>query len=280
MLEDELRELDELLSSGELAGAERFLKDRLASLEEHGEGQSAAYLSLLNELASLYRGTSRFKESEQAFLRLGNVLEETGSTRTLPYATVALNVAGCYRLMGDTEQALAYYAEARSILRDLDKQATLTDSERSRHKYLTASVLNNISLLYIDLGRLDEALTYAEEAAKLIKEGVGDEHELATTYNNLANIYLKLQRFDDAERVNREALAIYDRMPKENVHHAAALSTFAVLCFRRADWDGAEMVLKYALELTEHFFGRNVEYESLQRSLARVRRAREGADSL
>ncbi|MDR2108797.1 MAG: tetratricopeptide repeat protein [Coriobacteriales bacterium] len=273
MPEDWLRELDALLSSGQPEAAERFLLDRLTVLEEQGESESAFFLSLLNELASLYRGISRYQESEQAFVRLQKTLQAKGQTHTLPYAVVLINIAGCYRLTGDALRALEHYGAAQAVLASLTDSTNISPEEQQRARYLTASVLNNISLLYCDTGQFELALSHAERAAKLIRAGVGDEHELATTYNNLASIYLKLGRMAEAEEACGNALALYQRMPRENVHHAAALATFAALRFEQGDYPAAEAALQEALVLTEHFFGRNAEYAVAERNLAQVREA-------
>ncbi|MDR2196352.1 MAG: tetratricopeptide repeat protein [Coriobacteriales bacterium] len=293
MLEQWLEQLDELLSSGKLGAAEAFLKETLAELELRGEASSGASLSLLNELASLYRGTSRLEEAEAAFLRVEDILQDTGQKLSLAFVAVQINLAGCYRLMGRAEAALSRYAAAQEglcALKAQDERAqgalsdaegeterpgALSDAERERLAYLTASVLNNISLLYNDLGNYDQALEYAEQAAEMIGGGVGDDHELATTFNNLASVYLKLNRFEEAEEAVEEALAIYARMPRENVHHAAALSTEAALLFRRGEFDAAEAALERSAALTEHFFGHNSEYETVQRSLQTLREARQ-----
>jgi tetratricopeptide (TPR) repeat protein len=302
MLDQWLQQLDELLSSGRLTEAESFLKNSLQELEEQGRAQGNVWLSLLNELASLYRGASRLKEAEQAFLKVEGALQTSGQEISLPFAAVQINLAGTYRLMSSTDQALERYLRAQECLDSLRRQADrqsarqagagpteeteaaciqkagqaeLDEAALERLAYLSTSVLNNISLLYCDLERYELALHHAREAAAMIRDGVGDEHELATSYNNLASIHLKMEHYEEAWAAAEEALALYDRMPKKNVHHAAALATQAALLFRRGDLEDAEAALERSLALTEHFFGKNAEYESAERSLQAVRRAQE-----
>jgi tetratricopeptide (TPR) repeat protein len=274
-LERWLAELDQLLAAGRREAAETIIQDKLAELKASGEQHGSAYLSLLNELASFYRGTSRLPEAQQAFSELEQALTELGQAESLPYVAVQINLAGTYRLMDNPDQALSHYASAQICLGQLRLNSKLTAAEQARLVYLTASVLNNISLLYNDLEQLDTALDYANQAAQMIRGGVGEEHELATTCNNLASIYLKLERYAEAEAAIAEALEIYARMPQENVHHAAALATQAALLFRNGDLDGAEAALLRSLDLTEHFFGQNADYQSTRRSLQTVREARE-----
>jgi ATP/maltotriose-dependent transcriptional regulator MalT len=274
MPEDWLQQLEALLTAGELAAAEQFILKHLALLEARDEMQGGFYLSLLNELASLYRGIGRLAEAEDLFRRMLSALEEAGQAGMLSYATAHLNLAGCYRLMGNFAEALTHYHVAEGVLSDLDRSPRLSAEERCRLRYLTASALNNVSLLYCDLDKLDEALMYAKHAATAIKNGVADEHELATSHNNLANIYLKLGRHAEADAANRAALDIYEQTLHNNVHHAAALNTFALLRFNEGDYDRAETAFEEALALTERYYGHNADYLSVERSLARVRDAR------
>ena len=276
VLQKWLEELDTLLASGDRGAAECYLQDRLSQLEEEGSTHSGAYITLLNELGSFYRGISRFEESSQMFKRALEALKLAGLSFSIPYVTTYLNLAGCHRLMGNTETAVSEYVEIQEVLKGLSSDTALSEEERIRLAYIKTSTLNNIALLYCDLEKWELALDSAEQAAKLVFGGAGGEHEAATTYNNLANIYSRMGRVSDADEACHKALEIFDNMPNKNVHHAAALSTFAALRYQEGDYDKAEAALEQALELTEYFFGKNIEYTSAAQSLEQVRAAKKG----
>jgi tetratricopeptide (TPR) repeat protein len=197
----------------------------------------------------------------KAFVKVSELLQTIGQGQTVHYVTVLINIAGCLRLEGKLEESLEYFQNSRAILDNLQHQNT---QDNERIKYLQATILNNISLLYIDQDKLEEALASATAAMQMITEGTGDDHELATSYNNLSNIYLKMGDYDKARAANDKALRIYDRMPKENVHHAAALLTFAKLNMGRGRLSEVREAFAQALELTEHFYGKNREYKQLK----------------
>lgn len=246
--------LDALYQGGDLGAVERFLQENLEQCPEEQQ------VPVLNELASFYRGVSRYEESEAAFRRALLLLEAAGQQDTPAYATVLLNLAGTCRLTRRFDQAQALFRRALELLDPED--------------YAYASALNNLALVRQEQGDLPGAQALAEQALEWVRRHGAPAHEVATSLNNLAAIHLRQNDLDGAAALLEEALALYDAMEQPNVHHAAALSANGVLCFRRGDLDGAEAAFQRALKLTEHFFGRNAEYAATLRNLEAVRRAR------
>jgi len=75
------------------------------------------------------------------------------------------------------------------------------------NKSMQASVLNNIARIYDNKGELDKALGYYEESLRL----EADEKEKATTYNNIALIYDRKGEYKKAVEYFQRAIEISER---------------------------------------------------------------------
>jgi len=102
MLQEIFDKLDKLYSEGNSDAVEKFLKLTIASMEANEEEDKSEYVSILNELAGFYRGTSRYAESMELFSKALKIMEGNNAEDTPAYATVLLNLAGLYRLTGRT----------------------------------------------------------------------------------------------------------------------------------------------------------------------------------
>ena len=246
--------LDKLYSAGDFSEIESFILDAVAKA---GDG-SPECAGLYNELASFYKGISRYDESEDAFAKSLNIFESLGMGTTPEYATVLLNLAGVHRLTGNAEKAI-------ELFRDVMKR--LEDTPQS---YAYVSALNNLALAYQSQGDHAKALEYAEEALKLMRVGIGSRHEIATSLNNLAAIRMSLGQPEEADQLVSESLEIYESFEEPDAHHVAALSTKAALQYRFGDYNGALNGFQRALVLTHRFFGENIEYAICKRNISDV----------
>ena len=255
-MNDFYNRLDELYSSGDLRAVEVFLSDAVAMAGEN----SPECAGLLNELASFYRGVSRYAESEQTFEQSLRIFESAGMESTPEYATVLLNLAGLYRIMGDADRAITLFLSAMKRLEEAD----------AGDSYAYVSILNNLALAYQAKGELTQALEYASRALDMMRASSDAIHEIATSLNNLASIHLQLGNLNLADKHITEALAIYDAIEESDVHHAAALTTRAALMSRRGEHQDALGDFRRALELTKRFFGENIEYAICRCNIAEV----------
>ena len=286
------QKLDELYRTGDLKAVETFILDAVRDAEDsvsYGtEGAEAAVAqisqlaatdvqtedpaattqsaataelaALYNELASFYRGVSRYGESEDFFRRSLGIFESIGMESTPEYATVLLNLAGLHRLAGDADKSVELFLCAMKRLDDADAQ----DS------YAYVSILNNLALAYQAKGELSQALDCANKALSIMRMGIGNEHEVASSLNNLAAMHLQLGDLDIADGEITEALQIFGRMQEPDPHHAAALTAKAVINYRKGDRSGALAGFRRASDLTKRFFGENIEYATCKRNISEV----------
>ncbi|MCL2124982.1 MAG: tetratricopeptide repeat protein [Oscillospiraceae bacterium] len=248
--------LDELYAAGDLGAVEAFMRSTIDDTDEN----SAIRAGLYNELAGFYRGVSRFAESESVFKQSLGIFESIGMGATPEFATVLLNLAGLYRIMGDADKAIELFIDAKKKLEDAE----------ASESYAYISVLNNLALAYQARLELVPALEYAGRALELMRAGGGGGHEIASSLNNLASIRFQLGELDAADTLISEALQIYDGMDEPDVHHAAALATKAAIMCRLGDYKGALQGFQQALGLTRRFFGENIEYAICRRNTSEV----------
>jgi tetratricopeptide (TPR) repeat protein len=249
-------ELDKLYSAGDTASVEAFILSAISAAPD-GSPERAG---LLNEIAGFYRGISRYPESEASFEQALGIFEAAGMGASPEYATVLLNFAGLYRIIGQSDKAIGLFKDAGRKLEDAG----------ARESYAYVSIINNLALAYLDKGEHEAALEHACSALELMRGGLGQAHEIATSLNNIAAIRMRMNNLEAAEKLISESLAIYEAMPEPDVHHAAAIATKAAIKCRTGDYFGALEGFKQALELTGRSFGENIEFAACRRNIADV----------
>ncbi|MFQ3599423.1 MAG: tetratricopeptide repeat-containing sensor histidine kinase [Chloroherpetonaceae bacterium] len=73
----------------------------------------------------------------------------------------------------------------------------------------TASVLNNLGILYVNLGEYSQALACYQQASAIL-ESIEEEKQLAPLYNNIGQAYFLMSQFDEALEYYEKSLALCD----------------------------------------------------------------------
>ena len=268
MLDSFFKELDRLYDEGDAAAVERYVLDTIDIMRDGGD-RTAEFVAIINELACFYRGTSRFDESEQIFKTAVELMDTIGGAGTLAGATVIINYAGLMRLQRKNDDAIRLFLDAKRLLEELD----------AREDYAYASVLNNIALVYQDMGDSKTAIEYCHAAMEVIKSGAGEERDIATAQNNLAAMYYRMGDYESAGAAVDEALEIYERLDDNDLHVAAAFSTRAALDFSMKKYRQARESYKSSANVTKSFFGENADYAATIRNLSMVEAQLENMDA-
>lgn len=249
-MDDFYKKLTELYRAGDHDKVEEFL---LAQTKEQ-TGINA--VPPLNELGSFYRSAGRFKESERCFKDALLALENHGMKKTEQYATILINMATLYQMMGRTDDSMSAFRQAMS---GLDPES-----------YVYVSLINNMALTFLRTGNYDRAEELLKEAEQWNDAHHAAAHEVGVTAVNLAAIYIRKEDMDQAKKQVEKAFAAFDSRKSIDVHYAAALSARAAIAAREGRIEDAKADYRQSMQLTEQFFGRNHEYDAAKAALEQL----------
>lgn len=249
---------------------ERFLLD---SLERTRTGHDdAGELTVLNELLGFYRSQGRHADNMPLVPTTLALAERMGLQDTDTWTTTLINAATAMRAAKRHDDAGRLYRQALE-----SAERTLRPDDRR-----LAALHNNLSMLYSETGRAEDAATELRMALNVLLRSSTDpdtDIDVAATRTNLALVLLDMRRFADARREAAASLRIYSRGGLENSgHFSSALAGYAQACF--LDGDVAEAVLAYRLSLAviRDCYGTDTEYyritaDNLNRALETARRS-------
>lgn len=250
-IEHILQQVDEYYEKSQGAEAEKLMRESIALAMEEQDNQSL--LQLLNELLGYYRETSQVESSFAIAGQAVELAKGMGLENTLPYATTLLNVANAYRAGGRLEDSQSCYFEVRKIYEEI----------LSPDNMLVASLENNISLLYQEMGEFQEAKNCLLKALAIVSAKEA-EFEIAVTYANLANTCMQLGEPEEAFAYSQKAVTEFEKMGVEDFHYGAALSAQGTYYFQKKDYEKAGNCFRKAMEIMEKHLGRNEYYERLR----------------
>lgn len=258
-------ELDQLFATGQTDKVESYLKEQIECAKMAGELH--IQIALWSELGGFYRSCGRLEESAVAFLQ---ALEDQGKTDVSDFmskATLFINLAGTRRLQKQLPQALTLYDEAERLLQNEKSHANY---------YMYATLFNNRSLVYQDMGELEKASAVLQEALAMMEAEPQFAEELATTYTNLALLEGQMGHWQREQEYIRKSLQIYkEKGLCQQPHYAAALSALGGSLYHSGQLDEAIQAYEQAGKLMYRLFGANREYQMIQANLKVVMEARE-----
>ena len=135
-----------------------------------------------------------------------------------------------------------------------------------------AGLLNNISLLYQELGDYGTAGRYLKRALVICEQNQAG-FETAVTYANLANTCVLAESYGKAAEYAETAIRLFERRNLYDAHYCAALSALGMCHYEFGRYDEAEKLFSRGMELVEGSLGRNRQYERLLENRDMCRRA-------
>lgn len=259
------KELDHLYQTGKTGEIEPYILTIMEENRNAPEGSQILAISCLNELGSYYRGISRYEDSIKAFEEAGRYILELMGAKSVEYATNRCNLAGAVRMIKNYGWALELFTQAAHIY-------NMTTGKES---YYYTAVINNLSLLYLDMEEYEKAIQYLKEALKRIHRTPGQKEEEAITLVNLAAACQKLGRISQAEEYLDIAMRIYNRLEDKGVHYGAALNMQGAVCMEKKDYRGAEHAFLKARDAAFQYFGENEDYDRANQNISLARKAME-----
>lgn len=253
-----LEELDQLFEQKRIAEVEPYLLSKMAEAKQEGDVQST--ITLLNEAIGYYRDISQYEKSLSCCCEVQEMLEDLGMQGTVPYAITMLNIGNAHRAAGNIEQSMSAYARVFAIYEQC--------IEPTDFRY--ASLFNNLSLLYQEMGdynRAVQSLTRALEIVQLYPEA---RIELATTHTNLASSLLKTEQWESAKEHLDSALKIFESTEEKDFHYSAALSALGEYLFHRKNYVQAADVIRRAMKELESNVGKTEAYYRMADNLEQI----------
>lgn len=250
-----VQQVDTFYAQNRGKDAESLLKESIVQAVQ--EEDDNALLTLLNELIGYYRETSKTEESfalaDQALV----LIKQMGLEGTLPYATTLLNIANAYRAGGRLKDSLHCY----------EKTMAVYDKLLSSDDMLVASLHNNMSLLYQEMGQFEAAKQSLLHALKIVSCHEEAYFEMAVTCANLANTCLTLNEDEEARGYFQNAIRLFEKYRIQDAHYSAALSSLGTYYFKQGDYEAAAGNFRKAMECMRKNLGENEYYHRLKENL-------------
>jgi CHAT domain-containing protein len=120
-----------------------------------------------------------------------------------------------------------------------------------------AESLNNLALLYRDMGQYEEALPFFQQSVAIRKKALGEEHpDYALGLNNLALLYLFMGQYEKALPLFQQALTIQKKtLGEEHPDYALSLSNLALSYREMGQYEKALPLFQQALTIQKKTLG-------------------------
>lgn len=179
-----LKGLDAIFEAHEGATkAEPYLLQAMDDAENAGD--DAGLLTVLNETMGFYRSQGRHEDNQWIVQRSIELALRMRLEGTEAWTTTLINAATSMRAAGRYDQAEDLYHQAID-----SAKATLSPTDRRM-----AALHNNLSMLYSETGRPEQALHELEAALQVLEAASVDpsnDIDIAATHTNIALILLEL----------------------------------------------------------------------------------------
>lgn len=253
-----LSQLDALFANHQVNRVEDFLQGKLREASE--EGDESAVVTLMNELIGHYREMGEADKSVEYCRQVLLLMQNMGMEGTVPYATTLINVANAYRAAGLLRESMAAYQGARTIY----------EGSIEPHDFRYASLYNNMSLLFQEMGDYESACDCLERALGIVSLYNEARIEAAVTYTNLAASQLKLGRYEEAIDNLKRAFSLFEMDEERDYHYSGALSAMGEAQYMAGNLEESARYYQLALKEIERNMGRNKAYEITLQNLNAV----------
>jgi serine/threonine protein kinase/tetratricopeptide (TPR) repeat protein len=156
--------------------------------------------------------------------------------------------------VSDPSEARGNTVTAREML---DKGSAKTETELKDEPEVRATLMDTMGRVYLNLGLYDKALPLLQEALKVRKAVLGNDHlDVAKSLSNLAELLRDRGDFTSAEALYREALAVRRKLlGNEHPDVATNVVALAVVFDDEGNYPGAEALYREALAMQRKLLG-------------------------
>lgn len=204
-----IAECDALFNAEKIEELGSHLRRWLAEARAIEDRQSE--LSLLSELMGHYRMTGDKERGLQAVRDGFRLLAELGIGGSVSAGTILINGATALKEFGETEEALARYADAFRCY----------DNHLDPNDWHFASLLNNMAAAYAEAGDVERAEAHYGKALDVLA-ACGNRVDAAVTHVNLAQLRHQIDPEDEriAEDLERALECLNDPEVKRDGYYA------------------------------------------------------------
>lgn len=268
------RERDRAVAAEQVAAQQRTAaegeRDRAIAAEQAAAQQKAeAERARDAERAQRQLAEANLLRAEEAEQRASAeaARANTEATRAKTEAETAKRVSefliGLFEV-SDPGRAKGATITAREIL---DKGSAKITNELMDQPKVQATLMDTMGQVYESLGLYDSAAPLHEQALKLRRQTLGNEHvAVAQSLNNLAEVLRRKGDYPRAESLYREALALRRKLlGQEHPDVAESLDNLAIVLDSRGDYNAAEPLFREALAMRRKVLGQ--EHEEVAETL-------------
>jgi tetratricopeptide (TPR) repeat protein len=254
---------EKLYRQGQYAQDEALCKQALTDIEKAQGAKTWQLAEPLIDLATVYMRLARYADARLVIERADGVLDKTQPAPALLYGRLGINKGWRLYVLGDTKAALKVFEEALALV---EQHAPGESIDR-------AELINNIGLMYEDLGDKEDVgdlqtedltargRTYLLQGWEMRRNLTGDASpESGESLNNLG-MHLLFNGRDLAEeefalKVLRKSLDTAVKVYGEN-HPETAVShaTLALALLLHDKVEEAEKEVRIALPMTQKYLG-------------------------
>ncbi len=265
---DIYEKIDQMYKNGENDKVESFLEESLR--RAISEDKADDVVIILNELIGYYRENGQTEKAATFAKELYKIVSDSDMSETVAYGTTLLNIANAYRAAGLNRESLRMHNEAKEVY----------DKLLPKDAYEYASLYNNLSLLFINMGDDESAEDCLKRALVIVGKDDTKYVELATTYVNLASIYSERNDTNSAITILDKAVELYEKDEKPDFHYTAALTSLGEIYYKLEDYSKALGYYEKALDEIERFSGRNETYEIMIKNINVVKQKLQTAENI
>ncbi|CVI66939.1 Tetratricopeptide repeat protein [Clostridiales bacterium CHKCI001] len=262
-----LIEYDQMFGKYSLQEIENFLTVKIKEAYEQKEYFAA--VTLLNEIMGFCRDTGQKEKGIGYCEQVIQLMKELQLEKTVEYATTLLNVANAYRAFGRLEQSMKNYQYVEKIY----------TNQLPFGSFHYASLYNNWSLLYQEMGDFRGAEKMLQKALQVVDQYPEAIIEQATTRTNLAVTLLRIsceendkseeesqQIYNRAMDYLRQALDRYEKDGGQNFHYSAALSAMGDALYMKENYRESVQYYNKAMKELERHVGKTDAYRRIEQN--------------
>lgn len=201
-----LRTIDSLKSSGKIAQAVQYAENAFEQAE--AGGNSAAALTVLNELLGLYRHCGTTETALNAADKAVKMVSRLRPDK-ISGATILLNAATTMSAFGRHKAALEVFVSVRELYSE-----SLDPGD-----YRLAGLYNNMAFALKEDGNVSEAETFFLKADRILENIPGTENDRSVTLCSLAELKNAADPFSEAAGENIELA--WENLNKPSLPHDA-----------------------------------------------------------